>query len=174
MARPRPLARCCKLAAEAKMVRLVSTTPAEFDVFLEHNILEYAKDRIRAGFWTETESLARSRKEHRALLPDGIKSRYHHFFTISDAESGEAVGVLWLKTDFDTSRATGFIFDLEIYETHRRRGLARQAMQELEDVARGMGLRQLGLHVFARNRAARELYEQLGYQVASLNMLKDL
>ena len=47
-------------------------------------------------------------------------------------------------------------------------------MQELENVARGMGLRQLGLHVFAHNQAARALYEQLGYQTASLNMIKDL
>jgi len=41
-------------------------------------------------------------------------------------------------------------------------------------LARGMGLRQLGLHVFAFNEGARLLYEGLGYSVASLNMLKDL
>jgi len=156
------------------MVKLVPMTPGEFDVFLEHGIKEYAKDRVRAGFWTETESLARSRKEHRALLPDGIKSRYHHFYTIQDAENGDAVGVLWLKTDLDSSRGSGFVFDLEIREPFRRKGYARQAMLELENVARGMGLRQLGLHVFAFNEGARLLYEGLGYSVASVNMLKDL
>ena len=77
-------------------------------------------------------------------------------------------------TDLNSSRGSGHIFDLEIYEPFRRKGFARQAMQELEGVARGMGLRQLGLHVFAHNRAAESLYEQLGYRVASLNMLKDL
>lgn len=156
------------------MVQLVPMTPAEFEVFLEHGIVEYAKDRVRAGFWTETESLARSRKEHRALLPDGIKSRYHHFYTITDAESGAAVGVLWFKTDLDSSRGSGYIFDLEIHEPFRRKGYARQALLELEKVARGMGLRQLGLHVFTFNEGARLLYEKLGYSAASVNMLKDL
>jgi len=156
------------------MVKLVPMTPGEFDSFLEHGIQEYAKDRVRAGFWTQAESLARSRKEHRALLPDGLKSRYHHLYTVQDGETGAAVGVLWFKSDLDSSRGSGFIFDLEIHEPFRRKGYARQAMLELENVARGMGLHQLGLHVFAFNAGARALYEGLGYSVASLNMLKDL
>lgn len=156
------------------MVKLVPMTPGEFDSFLEHGIQEYAKDRVRAGFWTQAESVARSRKEHRALLPDGLKSRYHHLYTVQDSETGAAVGVLWFKSDLDSSRGSGFIFDLEIQEPFRRKGYARQAMLELENVARGMGLHQLGLHVFAFNAGARSLYEGLGYSVASLNMLKDL
>jgi ribosomal protein S18 acetylase RimI-like enzyme len=156
------------------MVQLTPMTQAEFADFLEHDIREYAAERTKAGYWSEAEALTRSRKEHKALLPDGLKSRYHHLYTIRDLETNEAVGVLWLKTDFDTSRASGFIFDIEIHEPYRHRGYARQAMQELENVARGMGLRQLGLHVFVHNQAARALYEQLGYQTASLNMLKDL
>jgi len=156
------------------MVKLVPMTPQEFDGFLERDIREYAQERVRAGFWTEAESLARSRKEHRLLLPDGLKSRYHHLHTIRDSESGEEVGVIWFMSDLDSSRGSGFIYDIEIHEPFRRRGYARQAMLELENVARGMGLRQLGLHVFANNEAARALYEALGYGVASLNMLKDL
>lgn len=156
------------------MIKLVPMTQKEFDDFLEHDIRTYAQERTQAGFWSEAEALTRSRKEHKALLPDGLRSRYHHLYTIRESEQDEAVGVLWLKTDFDTSRATGFIFDLEIHEPYRRRGFARQAMQELENVARGMGLRQLGLHVFAHNHGARTLYEELGYQIASLNMIKDL
>jgi len=156
------------------MIKLVPMTQPEFDKFLEHDIREYAQERTQAGFWSEAEALTRSRKEHKALLPDGLKSRYHHLYTIRESAHNEDVGVLWLKTDFDTSRATGFIFDLEIHEPHRRKGYARQAMQELENVARGMGLRQIGLHVFFHNQAARSLYEQLGYQTASMNMLKDI
>jgi len=156
------------------MVQLVPMTPEEFEVFLERDIREYAQERVRAGFWSEAEALARSRKEHRALLPDGLKSRYHHLYSIQDSEGGEAVGVLWLKTDFDSSRASGFIFNLEIHEPFRRRGYGRQAMLELENLARSMGLRQLGLHVFAHNQDARALYDGLDYTIASINMLKDL
>jgi len=156
------------------MVQLVPMTPEEFEIFLERDIREYAQERVRAGFWSEAEALQRSRKEHRALLPDGLKSRYHHLYTIQETERGGAVGVLWLKTDLDSSKASGFIFDLEILEPFRHKGYGQQAMLELENLARSMGLRQLGLHVFAHNEGARAIYENLGYKVASLNLLKDL
>lgn len=156
------------------MVQLVPMTPQEFETFIEGDIREYARERVRAGFWSEAEAMARSRKEHRALLPDGLKSRYHHLYVIRESQGNQAVGVLWLKTDLDSSRASGFIFDIEIHEPFRRQGYARQALLELEKVARSMGLRQLGLHVFAHNQGARALYEALDYKVASLNLLKDL
>lgn len=41
-------------------------------------------------------------------------------------------------------------------------------------LATDLGLRYLGLHVFAHNRGALQLYEKLGYTVRSLNMLKTL
>lgn len=156
------------------MVRLIPMTPQEFDAFLENDIREYAKEQVRAGYWSEAEALPRSRKEHKALLPDGLKSKFHHLYTIQETEHGEAVGVLWLRANLDSSRASGFIFDIEIGEPFRRKGYARQAMLELEKVARAMGLQQLALHVFAHNEGARALYENLGYTVASLNMIKPL
>lgn len=149
-------------------------TPPEFDAFLDRSINEYARERVLAGFWSQQESLGRSRKEHRALLRNGLKTRYHHLYAIQDAETGQSVGVLWFMTDMDSSRGTGHIFDIEIHEPFRQQGYGRAAMQELEKVARGMGLHQLGLHVFAHNEKAQALYRSLGYRVASLNLLKEL
>jgi ribosomal protein S18 acetylase RimI-like enzyme len=156
------------------MVKLVPMTEKEFASFLDHDIRAYAEDQVRAGYWSEAEAVPRSRREHRNLLRDGLKSRYHHLYTIQDADTGEAVGVLWFRSDLDSAKASGFVFDIEIREPFRRKGYARQALLELEKVAREMGLRQLGLHVFAFNDGARSLYESLGYTVASLNLLKDL
>ncbi len=156
------------------MVTLSPMTQPEFDAFLEDSIRDYAEQRTLAGYWSEAEAASRSRREHKALLPKGLKSLYHHFYTVHESETNQAVGVLWLKTDLDTSRASGHIFDLRIHEPYRRKGFARQALQELEQLGRSMGWRQLGLHVFAHNQAARALYDELGYHVASLNMLKDL
>jgi ribosomal protein S18 acetylase RimI-like enzyme len=156
------------------MVRLVPMTDAEFRLFLEHDVREYAQSQVRAGYWSEAESVPRSRREHNTLLRDGLKSKFHHLYSIRESESNQAVGVLWFKANLDSSKASGFIFDLEIHEPFRRKGYARQAMLELEKVAREMGLRQLALHVFAYNDEARALYESLGYTVASLNLLKEI
>jgi ribosomal protein S18 acetylase RimI-like enzyme len=156
------------------MVRLARMTPEVFQVFLERDIGEYAQEQVRAGFWSEPESLRRSRQEHTRLLPRGLQTRDHHFFVIEDSETGQAVGMVWLNTRLVSARPSGFIYALDVEESFRRRGYGRQAMLELEHVARGMGLKQLALHVFAHNDAARALYESLGYQIASLNLSKEL
>jgi len=156
------------------MVRLMPMTHEEFELFLEHDIREYAVERKQAGYWTEAEALEQSRKAHHTLLPDGLETKDHCLYTIQESERGEAVGVIWMQATLDSARPSGFILDLEIHEPFRRKGYARQAMLQLEAVAREMGLQQLGLHVFAHNQGARVLYESLGYAVASLNMLKPL
>jgi len=156
------------------MIQLVPMTEKEFKVFLERSIAEYAQDKVRAGVWSQAEALTRSRREYRTQLRDGLKSKYHHLYTIREAERGEAVGVLWFRANLDSATPSGFIFDIEIHEPYRRKGYGRKAMQALEEMAREMGLRQLELHVFAFNEGARSLYESLGYAVTGLNMSKRL
>ena len=156
------------------MIRLVPMTQAEFQSFEEHDIREYAAEEVRAGFWSEAESLEKARRAHALLLPDGLATKDHFLYTIRESEHDAAVGVLWLMVSRESAKPSGFIYDIEIDEPYRRQGYARAAVLELERLARQMDLRQLGLHVFAHNTGARALYESLGYEVASLNLLKDL
>ncbi|MFH1183595.1 MAG: GNAT family N-acetyltransferase [Chloroflexota bacterium] len=156
------------------MVRLTPMTQEQFAAFLERDIRDYADEQVRAGYWSRPEALRRSRQEHTRLLPDGLRTRDHHLFAIEDAETDQPVGVLWLNSRLVSSRPSGFIYAIEVNEPLRRKGYARQAMLELEEVARGMGLKQLALHVFAHNDAARALYEKLGYGITSLNLSKEL
>lgn len=155
------------------MIKLIDMTPKEFDAFLERDIKEYAEENVKAGYWSKTDALKRSRKEHERLLPEGLKTKDHYLFTIETSLDGR-VGMVWLRTDHESPVPSGFIFDLYIDEAFRRKGYARQAMLQLEAKAREFGLKKLGLHVFAHNQGARALYENLGYQVSSLNMIKEL
>ncbi len=156
------------------MIRLTPMTQAQFEVFEEKDILEYAREEVRAGFWSEVEALEKAREAHRRLLPEGLATRDHYLYAIQLAEGEATVGFVWLMVNRDSTPPTGFIYDLEVNEGYRHRGYAREAMLALEQLARQMGLRQLGLHVFAHNTAARALYESLGYSVGSLNLRKDL
>jgi len=156
------------------MVKLVRMTQPEFDEFLQRDIREYAQENIRSGYWDETGALEKSRREHKNLLPDGLATRNHQIYTIRN-EQDSPIGVIWIKVDLSSQkRPSGFIFDLEIDEQYRRQGYATQAMLELEKIAAGLGLKYLGLHVFAHNKTALTLYEKLGYSVAGLNMLKEI
>jgi ribosomal protein S18 acetylase RimI-like enzyme len=154
------------------MVKLIPMTQNEFKAFLERDIREYAAENVRAGYWSEAEALEKSRQAHDRLLPDGLKTKDQYLYTLH--EDKQAVGMIWMKANLDSPRPSGFIFDLFIEAPFRQKGYASQAMLELEEVARGLGLQQLGLHVFAHNQAATKLYEKLDYRVSSLNMIKKL
>jgi len=154
------------------MTKLIPMTQAEYDAFFEHLIVEYAKDNVRAGYWHESEALEKSRKETERLLPQGLRTVNTYLYSVYDGE--QAVGVIWLKADPNHPSKSGFIFDIEIREAFRGKGYGKQTMQLMEEKSRELGLNSIGLHVFASNKVARNLYESLGYQTVSLNMTKSL
>jgi len=154
------------------MSKLVTMTQSEFEAFLEHLIPDYAADNVRAGYWSDEEALERSRKQTVSLLPDGLNTKDHFFYTIYDDD--KAVGVIWMRAELDRPVKGGFIFDVEIKEEFRGKGYGKQAMLLIEEKARELGIKRMGLHVFAYNEVAKSLYESIGYEVSSMNMLKDL
>jgi len=154
------------------MVRLVPMTIKEFEAYLEKAIPEYAADKAGAGDWSEEEALERSRKSYLELLPQGVKTENNYLFRIQLEESGEKIGMIWMK--HETPRPHGFIYDIALDEDQRGKGYGKQTMLALEEVARELGLMTIGLHVFANNTAAMRLYKGLGYEVTSQNMTKKL
>jgi ribosomal protein S18 acetylase RimI-like enzyme len=154
------------------MTKLIPMTQTEYDAFLARLIPEYAEENVRAGYWHESEALEKSRKETDSLLPKGLQSENHYLYTLYDGD--QAVGVIWMRANFDRPTKSGFIFELYIEERFRGKGYGKQAMLLIEEKARELGLKSIGLHVFASNQVARNLYECIGYQSTSINMTKPL
>ncbi|MFL7868799.1 MAG: GNAT family N-acetyltransferase [Anaerolineales bacterium] len=154
------------------MLRLVPMTESEFEMYLEKAVPEYADDKARAGHWSAEEALERSRKAYAELLPQGVNTRDNYLFRVQLEESGDKIGMIWMK--HEAPRLQGFIFDISLEEAQRGKGYGRQVMLALEEIAKGMGLETLALHVFAHNTPAMKLYEKLGYEVVSQNMMKKL
>jgi ribosomal protein S18 acetylase RimI-like enzyme len=147
-------------------------TQTEYEIFLERIIPEYAADKVRAGDWAESEALERSRKEFLTDLPQGIQTKNQHLYTVYDEDM--AVGLIWLHANIDSPTRDGFIFELYVDENHRGKGYSKQAMLLIEEKARELGLKSIGLHVFGSNQIARNLYEAVGYEITSVNMSKVL
>jgi len=154
------------------MSRLVPMTQPEYDAYIERLIPDYASDKVRAGYWSEEEALEKSRKQTMSLLSDGLQTKNHYLYTLYDGD--EAVGRIWLRGELDSPIKRGFIFDVEVKEEFRGKGYGKQAMLLIEEKARELGIKRMGLHVFAYNDVAKNLYEGIGYKVSSMNMLKDL
>lgn len=153
-------------------VSIRAMTEQEFRAFLENDIHDYAEEKVAAGNWTPQEALQRSQEEHASLLPAGLSTPHQHLYTIEF--EGRGVGRVWLSSDPTTAGGSGFVYDLLVEESFRRRGIAREAMLLVEQEARRLGLKRLALHVFGNNQAARALYENLGYTTTNINMAKPL
>ena len=154
------------------MITLQPMTEADFHIYLEKTIPEYAREKVQAGNWSAEEAPERSRKEYEIYLPQGVQTPGNFLFTLVN-EAGEKVGFLWYAIQ-PRQPGLGFIYDFEVYASFRRRGYASQALVLLEQDARRHGLDRLDLHVFGHNIAARELYKKAGFVESNIMMLKEL
>ncbi len=148
-------------------------TENRFARYVAESIRNYAGEKVASGDWSAEESLDRAGTELEKLLPLGLRTRDHHFFTIQAEPAGE-VGILWFAVIPRAGRKAAYVYDVAIGEEHRRKGYASEAFQLLEKRARSMGLAGIALHVFAHNRAARDLYAGLGFQEVDLTLFKEV
>jgi|SRR5579864_2030289 len=148
-------------------------TPEEFDAWLPKTIAGYAEEHVASGRWSQEEALEKSREEHQHLLPQGVATPDHHLWTIVRADGRVPVGLLWMAA-VDKPPPHAFVYNIEIHPDFRRRGYGEQAMTLLEHEARRLGLDTIRLHVFGHNKAARPLYEKLGYETTNVLMAKHL
>jgi ribosomal protein S18 acetylase RimI-like enzyme len=156
------------------MTQLLPMTEAAYERFRARAVVEYAKENVAAGRWPEQGALERSEQAHEQLLPQGRATPGQYLFTVRDESAGVDVGTLWLAVTESPSGRAGYVYDVAIDPEHRRRGHARAAFVALEGIARELGLREIGLHVFAHNPGAEALYRALGYRVTGTNMQKQI
>ncbi|MBP8661285.1 MAG: GNAT family N-acetyltransferase [Mesotoga sp.] len=156
------------------MVRLEKMAAEDFDTYIEKLTANYAKDNVRSGRWTREEALEKSVSQINSLLPEGIKTQNHVFFSIVDEGTGDVVGYIWLHIAPGEGLKKAFIYDLIIFDKFRKRGYGRAALVALEEYAKEKGIASISLHVFAHNAAALSLYRKMGYEVTSMNMTKNI
>jgi ribosomal protein S18 acetylase RimI-like enzyme len=149
------------------VVELRPMTPEEYDRWRGPAVIDYAQAWVDSGILTPDEAKKRADKQFAELLPDGLETAHHAFFTPMDGD--QPVGVLWVHFD-DSGEQRAFIYDIEVSEHLRRRGYGRAIIEALVDEARGRGARSIGLNVFGSNPGAKALYDQMGFEVTSTQM----
>ena len=161
---------------------IVSLRPMDADRIAEWapgNEADYRDSRIQAGESVEV-ATARAHESFEKFFPGGAALPTHRIFDIladagTDGGAGPVVvGYLWIGPQDDADPAAWWVWGVEIFEQHRRRGHARAALLLGEDVARSLGATSLGLNVFGFNSGAKELYESLGYAPTAIQMKKPL
>lgn len=153
------------------MVRLKPMNEEELQAFLEYLIPDYAKEKVEAGVWKAEEAPHLSREAILRLLPEGLATKDQYLYMIEE-EGGSPIGFIWLYVDQGKQEA--FLYEISLYEEWRGRGLGKAVMAAMEQQAKELGAKSVGLHVFGHNQRALRLYEKSGYQATDINMKKYL
>lgn len=147
-------------------------TEAEYQVFIERSVREYAENKLEAGMFQPATAIEQSRAEFTALLPQGLATPGQLLYTAFDRD-GAAVGLVWLALP-SPERSTAWVYELWVEPAARGKGYGRAIMLAGERELAARGVTELGLNVFGSNATARHLYESLGYRVTAQQMAKPL
>jgi ribosomal protein S18 acetylase RimI-like enzyme len=142
----------------------------EFESYVAKAISTYATELAKSGEFTEKSADFEAKNAFYRLLPDGLKTKNQFIFNIHH-ENNQVIGVIWYGLRSDDE---GFIYDFEIDETYRGKGYGKEALVLLEEHARSMHVKKLGLHVFGHNKHAYELYIKMGFNAYSIQMSKEI
>ena len=146
-------------------------TESEYAAWMAEAIPGFAADKVASGQWSQAESLELARKEHEALLPQGLATAGNHFLAILDQDAA-VVGTLWFASKSRGDERIAYVYDIGIAPGRQREGHAYHAFRALEEEVRKMGLAGIALHVFGHNAAAQALYAKLGFRPTNISLYK--
>lgn len=151
-------------------IELVAISDEQFSERIPRLRADYA-EHLRATGMPAERAAEKSEQDHARLLPDGQPRHQDRLLTV--LVDGVPGGLLWLGPLHDEPGAW-WVWQIEVDETLRGRGVGRAAMTQAAEVVRAGGGHSLGLNVFADNVAARRLYDSLAFRTTNLQMRLDL
>ncbi len=154
------------------MIALTPMTESEYRAFAAAAVRDYAADKAASGEWPADAAPALSRQAYDELVPHGLATPAHCFFTLVDPATTAAVGTLWIATRARAGRRIAYVYGVNVDPAHQRQGHATAAFRALEDWARSAGLAGIALHVFGHNTGAQALYRRLGFETTDITMYK--
>jgi ribosomal protein S18 acetylase RimI-like enzyme len=156
------------------MVRFTPMSAEDYRQFVVWAKQDYAQQQIKAGAWRSDRADALAEQAFAALLPEGQSSPNQHLCVLERVEDRQRLGYLWYGIRDDGGDRFAALYDLVIFEAHRRQGYGSDALRELERQVRSQGIHRLALQVFGHNDGARALYKKMGYVERTVAMVKDL
>ncbi len=149
-------------------LRLEPMTPAQYAVWYRQAVGEYSQEFVESGLLNPEDAAQRAKVDFERLLADGLTTDRHELFTAYADET--PVATLWLFFEQRARGVEAFVYSLTVEESQRRRGYGRAVMKLAIELCRARDIIAVGLHVFGHNKAARGLYDSLGFEVTSTNM----
>ena len=152
-------------------ISLKKMSEIEFINYFEDKVMRYSKVQSENVHEVSIEDpLSKARTQLNNLLPNGIETTHHYLFNIHKDDT--LIGFVWLKVEKEKKSA--FLYEIFIFDEYRGKGFGTNVMKIVEEWLEQEGIYYFKLHVFGSNEGARKLYEELGFEVAGINMLKTI
>ncbi|MCM3721528.1 GNAT family N-acetyltransferase [Solibacillus isronensis] len=153
------------------MKLLISMNEVEYDTYIKDKTERYALTLEENTFEMISETaFVRAEKAIKGYLPNGFNTENHEFYNILENE--KVVGYVWIKIVKENKSA--FLYEIYLKEEFRSKGIGKKVMTELESLLAVRKIAFFKLHVFGNNEHALNLYNNLGFQVAGINMYKEI
>lgn len=149
--------------------RLELMIKEEFEIYKNKMYDEYAKVLSEHLLLPYHESLARAEAQIDNICGEDEKKGKNYAYNIINEEN-EQVGKIWVFVNNDLKKA--FIYDIRIFPKYLRKGYATKAINELEQKLKEDKIKNIGLNVFASNKAAYNLYKKLGFTETYVILVK--
>jgi GNAT superfamily N-acetyltransferase len=134
----------------------------------------FVAEAIAAGRAMPPDAVQRELEDNAKLLPQGPATPRMLVLTAED-EDGHHLGRAWVGLDHPRGAVdTAFLYDIEVDEEHRGKGLGKQLLAAVERAVADAGVGSLELNVFGNNTAALTMYASAGFTVTSQQMRKKL
>ncbi|WP_058301098.1 GNAT family N-acetyltransferase [Gorillibacterium timonense] len=150
------------------MSEIVSTrklTQEEFTAYRNEVVEKYCEELVGTdSVASAEEARAFAETEVSRLLPVGVDLDCLNLNVMVN-DKGEDVGFLWHEKRHILEMDVAFIYDILVYENHRKKGYGQRIIAYLAEAAKKEGLGKIVLNVFAKNAAANALYERMGFEV---------
>jgi ribosomal protein S18 acetylase RimI-like enzyme len=118
------------------------------------------------------EALRTTRTQHQVMLPQGLRTPGHYFFTVQDADQDKQVGYVWFACRPSSPELS--LYHILIKQPDRRKGYGRSVLLAIEGKAKELGRKIIWLNVIGHNQGAIDFYIANGYRIAAMHMNKFL
>jgi ribosomal protein S18 acetylase RimI-like enzyme len=145
-------------------------TEETFRAYLREHEEEYAHDRMITDRESFEEALRTTRTQHEAMLPQGLRTPGHYFFTVHGEDQHKQVGYVWFACRPPSPQLS--LYHILIKQADRRQGYGRSVLSVIEDRAKELGRQVVWLNVMGHNQGAIDFYRACGYRVATMHMNK--
>lgn len=153
------------------MKLLMAMNEREYSIYIKDKIDRYAVTIKENTFEvTDISPFDRAEIAISGYLPNGFHTKNHEFYNIF--ASGNIVGNVWIKVDEESKSA--FLYEIYLKKLYRSNGIGKKVMTELESHLSSRNIVYFKLHVFGNNEHAINLYNNLGFHVAGINMFKEI